>query len=146
MEAGTTSRETIMGVVKPILLTAILMSVFLCTNALAQQDQPAAPAAKAEKPAKPPPPDPKKLHKRRAVVQQTYGMPAPAAPVDIYRPALNPPPSLGLPPAGPVILQGCASGVCSDPSGARLNGGVGTTLLDSKGRTCVQGPVAAQCF
>ena len=128
-----------MALIKPILLTAILMSVFVCTNALAQAP-PVLP--QPDKAARTDRPDPKKLHKRRAVVQQTYSMPPAAPPVDTYRGALIPPPPAALSlPSGPLILNGH-----HDPSGARLNGGIGTTLLDSNGKQCVPGPVAAQCF
>jgi hypothetical protein len=43
-------------------------------------------------------------------------------------------------------MNGCDAGGCNDASGARFNGGVGTTLIGPQGQLCTKGPVTAQCF
>jgi hypothetical protein len=90
----------------------------------------------------------KKPLKRRAVTQVI---------TPSYRPTLTPVdpaprPTFGLPaaampaaPTGPVQLN-CNAGGCTDASGTRYNGGVGTTLIDGNGRTCTRVGTTAQCF
>ena len=141
----------IMGILKPVLILAILSSVFLCSNAWAAGEAPprvgavrdeAGPARDAPK---------KKPPKRRAVRQIIDGMPVPAAPPPAYAPQLNPPPAGTRPmpspiaPA-PVILNSCNGGACTDAGGARYNGGVGSSLLSPEGRLCNHHGVTIQCF
>ena len=110
---------------------------------LAQSAPERAPTPQADQLVKHPPLDRRKLHKRRAVAQTTQSMPPAAPPLPSYRPLPMP---QAMPPPGPVILNGCIGATCTDANGARLQGGVGTTLLDDKGHPCVRGPVTAQCF
>ena len=107
----------------------------------------APPKAKDAKPVKPPP-------KRRAVWQVIEPVrPIGSAAPEPYRPTLTPPaPTVPLPsaiapprPPGPVQLN-CDAAGCTDMNGARYQGGVGTTLLDSQGRTCTRMGTTAQCF
>lgn len=104
------------------------------------------------KPVKPldPPPGSKKPVKRRAVAAQLDdGLNPPA-----YRPRLAPvvpmPPVPGtaMPspvPSGPVILNGCPGGACTDHSGARYNP-VGTTLISPQGRMCSNNGISVSCY
>ncbi|MES2317506.1 MAG: hypothetical protein V4631_08410 [Pseudomonadota bacterium] len=138
-----------MGILKPVLVLAILSSVLLCNNAWATSPPPrigAVPdAPKAtSKPLAPAPA--KKPPKRRAVRQIIDGTPAPLPPV-VYGPQLSPAPPIGLPPPpSPLILQNCQGGSCSDANGTRYHGGIGNTLLSPQGRVCSDNGLAVQCF
>lgn len=143
-----------MGILKPVLILAILSSVFLCSNAWAttppprvgavpDQAQPApAPAAQAgvDKPVK-------KTIKRRSVRQNIDATPRVSVP-QAYGPQLAPPlPQAGVPPPpAPLMLNGCNGGVCLDANGRQYHGGVGTTLLSPEGRVCSNNGIAVQCF
>lgn len=144
-----------MGIVKPVLTIAILMSSLICNNAWAGQAAPA-PAPEPElKQNKPTPP--KKPIKRRAVQQVIDGMPAPPAP-QVYGPRLSAPtpPATYAPilpstvPSGmaplPAVLNRCDAGGCTDTAGARYNNGVGTTLLSPQGRLCSNNGLTVSCF
>lgn len=151
-----------MGILKPVLMLAILSSFMVCNNAWATEPPPrvgatrdAAPAASPEahpeargeargEPAAPK----KKPAKRRAVRQLLDDAPAPV----VYSPRLDravPPAMRPLPspvPAAPQVLNGCNGGACTDAAGARYHGGVGTTLLSPQGRVCSNNGITVQCF
>lgn len=104
------------------------------------------------KPVKPidPPPGSKKPVKRRAVAAQLDDGMNPT-----YRPTLAPvapmpkmaPHQAGVPvvPPGPVILNGCPNGACTDQSGQRYNP-VGTTLISPQGRMCSNNGISVSCY
>jgi hypothetical protein len=131
--------------------TALLLALSLAAaGARAQQQEPAAPPAatesSADAPAKPEVPPKRKPIKRRSVQQVIE--PTPRIVTDGYRPTLEvrPPAAVPAPVPGPVRMNGCDAGGCNDASGARFNGGVGTTLIGPQGQLCTKGPVTAQCF
>ena len=137
-----------MGILKPVLILAILSSALLCNNAWATTPPPRVGATPEAKPDSAPvqKTPARKPVKRRAVRQIIDGTPPPAAAPQVY----HPPP--GLPPVGvapqpsPLILNGCTGGVCTDVNGAQYHGGVGTTLIGPQGRVCSNNGVTAQCF
>jgi hypothetical protein len=156
-----------MAILKPVLMLAILSSVMVCSNAWATERPPrigatapvANPETKADtkadakvapqteaKPAANT--SGKKPAKRRAVRQILDDTPPPV----VYSPRLNPAVPVGVQPlpapvpASPHILNGCNGGACTDASGARYHGGVGTTLLSPEGRMCSNNGVTVQCF
>jgi hypothetical protein len=95
-----------------------------------------APAAPAKKPAK-----------RRAVRQILDDEVRSAAPSAVYAPQLTHPGAVVQPmsgPASPVILN-CVGASCADASGARFNGGIGTTLISPQGKLCVDNGLTVQC-
>jgi hypothetical protein len=135
-----------------------LLALLACTSGMAQDAPPA--ARQPEPEAVPLKPDParlkKPLPKRRSVQQRIETMPAsPPIVTDGYRPTLHPQPpraplpsvqaATGMPPA-PAQINSCDGGGCIDTSGARYNGGVGNTVLDSQGRNCTRTGVNVQCF
>lgn len=107
------------------------------TDAKGQPIKPAEPPAARKKPVK-----------RRAVsAQLDDGMNPP-----VYRPRLAPVvpmPSLPTPssavPSGPVILNGCPGGHCTDRAGQRYNP-VGTTLISPQGRLCNNNGISVSCY
>ena len=120
--------------------------------------KPAPPAAPAraqdgeeveQQPASPKPPV------RRAVPAVIESV-TPARP-PVYGPVLTPlpapagtqRPNPGVPapslPSGPPVLNSCDAGGCTDTSGGRFNGGVGTTLIGPQGQACVRGAAGIQC-
>lgn len=138
-----------MGILKPVLMLAILGSVLVCNNAWATEPPPrvgatriAAPAQAAAAPALPK----KKPVKRRSVRQVPQELPPVGAP-RVHGPGLP-----ALAPAGvaplpsPLILNGCPDGACTDAAGKRYQGGVGTTLLSPEGRVCSNNGITVQCF
>jgi hypothetical protein len=137
-----------MPILKPILMLAILSSVMVCNNAWATEPPPREGAPRAE--AKPAPDTPKKKPaKRRAVRQNLDDAPAPARVVSRARPTPAAPVGvqpLPSPVAAPQILNGCPGGACTDATGARYHGGVGTTLLSPQGRMCSNNGITVQCF
>jgi hypothetical protein len=124
----------------------LLMSV-LIASANAQSWGPALETGKAVKaepvkklPLKSPP-------KRRAVRAEPITMPAaPQVRSTVAVPTtVVPAPVVAVPPA-PIPLTACdAAGNCRDASGRQLHGGVGNTLLDANGRTCVRQGAFVQC-
>ena len=85
--------------------------------------------------------------KRRAVQAQQGDNTA-----TTYRSTLAvPPPALRAPmpqstlPPGPVVLNGCTGGHCSDQSGQRYNP-VGTTLVSPQGRLCSNNGISVSCY
>jgi hypothetical protein len=144
-----------MGILKPVLILAILSSALLCTPAWATEPPPRAGAVRDEvKPAPPARPGKetpnKKPAKRRAVHQIIDGMPAPAPP-QAYGPTLNPAPAIAQPmaspvPPGPAIGNGCTGPACLDAGGGSYKGGVGTTLISPQGRLCSNNGMTVQCF
>ena len=139
-----------MGILKPVLILAILSSALLCNNAWATTPPPrvgATPDVAQPEPKPDSAPAPaKQAAKRRAVRQIIDGTPPPAPAPQVY----HAPP--GLPPVGvtpspsPLILNGCTGGVCIDADGAQYHGGVGTTLIGPQGRVCSNNGVTTQCF
>jgi hypothetical protein len=147
------------------ILTPLLALVFLAGPASAhqapcdQQKKAAEARPDARAAAKAPP-------KRRAVRQVIEPTPRIAAPVtEAYRPSLTPPypastmagvpgaaspmPSSMPPPTvppPPVQVGTCGAGGCTDTSGTRYTGGVGTTVLDPQGRNCTRTGTTIQCF
>ncbi|MES2016672.1 MAG: hypothetical protein V4484_09260 [Pseudomonadota bacterium] len=137
-----------MGILKPVLIVAILSSAFLCNNAWATAPPPRV-GATAELPKAANQPDAvkapaKKPLKRRAVRQIIDGTPAASIPPPPIVPLL-PPPRGVPPPVTPQILN-CSSVACLDANGALYHGGVGTTLLGPQGRVCSNNGIAVQCF
>lgn len=141
-----------------ILIPALALSI--CAYALAQDAPATAAAPPAQQQALPLQPDPtllkKPLPKRRSVQQRIESMPAsPPIVTDGYRPTLHPQPPrtpsasvqgvTGVAPA-PAQINRCDGGGCIDASGARYNGGVGNTVIDSQGRNCTRTGVNVQCF
>jgi hypothetical protein len=133
--------------------TALLLALSLAVAGVrAQQEAAEAPAAKAASAgavSKQAPP-PKSKPTRRRSVQQIIE-PTPPIVTDGYRPTLVAPAPSALPapvptPSGPVRMNSCDAGGCTDTSGARYNGGVGNTLIGPQGQVCTKGVVGAQCF
>lgn len=135
-----------MGILKPVLMLAILSSVMVCTNAWATEPPPRVGAEATPKPA--PDTPKKKPAKRRAVRQHLDDTPAPVN----YSPRPTPAAPVGVQPLQspvappPQILNGCPGGACTDATGARYHGGVGTTLLSPEGRVCSNNGITVQCF
>jgi hypothetical protein len=143
-----------MDYLKPA-LTALLLAMSLASAGVGAQERTQtapsaaqAPAAKTEPgpDAKPAVPPKRKPIKRRSVQQVIE--PTPRIVTDGYRPTLEvrPPSALPAPVAGPVRMNSCDAGGCTDTSGARFNGGVGNTLIGPQGQLCTKGVVNAQCF
>ncbi|MDP3672028.1 MAG: hypothetical protein Q8R69_20355 [Telluria sp.] len=90
--------------------------------------------------------------KRRSVQQVVESMPpAPPPPIQPARPALQgapPLPAARLPvvPPGPVQINSCDAGGCTDINGQRYNGGVGNAGVDGQGRLCTRSGSTMQCF
>jgi hypothetical protein len=145
-----------MAILKPVLILAILSSALLCSNAWATEPPPrvgavpdrAAPVAKP--PAKPAATPARKPLKRRAVRQilddDIVRRPAPPVLVAPLAPPVGVQPQPWTLPPGPQVLNGCNGGACTDASGARYQGGVGTTLLSPQGRVCSNNGITVQCF
>ena len=145
-----------MGILKPVLILAILSSALLCNNAWATEPPPRV-GSVPDRPASVPKPaeqiqdkkstkkPAKKPVKRRSVQQIVAPTPPPLAPV--YSPRLNlPGPPAAQPLLSPQVLNGCNGGACTDASGQQYHGGVGTTLLSPQGRVCSNNGVTVQCF
>jgi hypothetical protein len=140
-----------MGILKPVLILAILSSALLCSNAWAVDPPPRVGAVPDEaRPAvKPDAKAPRKPVKRRAVRQilddDKVRIPSPPAfiPNPVAPGAYQPMPSAVPPPA---VLNGCNGGACTDANGQRYHGGVGTTLLSPQGRVCSNNGITVQCF
>ncbi len=151
-----------MSIVTPATVLCALSALW-CMPALSQQAaRPSSPAvaSAASKPA--PPAIRKPPVRRRAVHQVIDGMPAPAAP-PAYGPRLDAGPQAGAPAMpngmtapvpgawsapvapGPVVLNRCDAGGCTDTGGARYNGASGT-LLSPQGRPCVSNGVSVTCL
>lgn len=153
-----------MGILKPVLMLAILSSVMVCNNAWATDPPPRVGATRSEPavapkvPPKVPPKAPpqaepaaqphapgKKPVKRRCTRQIPYEM-APVTAPPVSAPRLNPAPAGAAPLPSPLILNGCPGAGCTDSSGARYQGGVGNTLLGPDGRACSNNGITVQCF
>ena len=143
----------IMNILKPVLLSAIISAAMLANVVAASERPPRIGEEKivAKKPAeaKAAPEVPaKKPVKRRAVRQILDDDIRPAAAPAVYAPTLKQPeagrPIHGIPPA-PANIQ-CVGASCTDSSGARFNGGVGTTLISPQGKLCNNNGLTVQCF
>jgi len=89
--------------------------------------------------------------KRRSVQQVVESMPPASPPTQPARPALQnapPLPAARLPavPPGPVQINSCDPGGCTDINGQRYNGGVGNAAVDGQGRLCTRSGSTMQCF
>lgn len=89
--------------------------------------------------------------KRRSVQQVVESMPPAPPPIQPARPALQgapPLPAARLPvvPPGPVQINSCDAGGCTDINGQRYNGGVGNAGVDGQGRLCTRSGSTMQCF
>lgn len=90
--------------------------------------------------------------KRRSVQQVVESMPpAPPPLTQPTRPTLHsapPLPAARLPavPPGPVQINSCDAGGCTDINGQRYNGGVGNASVDGQGRLCTRSGSTMQCF
>jgi hypothetical protein len=127
-----------MNILKPMLLSAMVATAMLGNLAAAERpprvgEEKIVP--KKEKVAKP--------VKRRAVRQVLDDDVRPAAPATVPPPAIARP-MPGVPPA-PVTLN-CMGSTCTDASGGRFNGGVGTTLISPSGKLCSNNGMTVQCF
>lgn len=116
------------------------------TPAKVKQHRPGA-RRKAAKPAHRAAPAKKPARRRAVAAQLDDGLQPPA-----YRPRLGmvaPMPALpaapGDPGPGPVILNGCPSGACTDQSGARYNP-VGSALISPQGRLCSNNGIGLSCY
>jgi hypothetical protein len=151
----------VMSVLKPVLILAILSTAMLYSNSLATTppprvgstpDAPKTEEAKADvkAPAKPAQPTPKKPIKRRAVTQLIDPVPRVVSPT-VYGPVLTTP-HVGIQPLpsplapAPQVLNGCPGGACTDSTGARYTGGVGSVLISPEGRACSNNGITVQCF
>jgi hypothetical protein len=141
-----------MHYLKPTLTALILVSTLLAAGSVARQRAPdRAPAAAGAPPAhaKPLPPKPPP---RRSVPQVIATMPAPPpVATEGYRPSLAPGPAASLPSraapaAGPVHLNSCDPGGCTDSGALRYNGGVGNAAVGPQGQLCTRSPAGMQCF
>ena len=109
---------------------------------------PVAPGAKkvarpaVEAPARPQKP----LPKRRAVRHEPFTMPAaPQVRTTVAIPTTPvPQPVVAVPPAP--IPAVCDAAGCRDAPGQLMHGGVGNTLIDRNGRTCVRHGAFVQCM
>lgn len=160
-----------MSSLKPILIPAIVLSALLGSHAWAvdpparvgsvrDAPKPAAPPVQADPdpgarpdaakaaPAAPKKP-PAKAPKRRSVYQTIDPVPRVQSPT-VYGPVLGPPAgaqTMPTPvPPNPAILNGCNGGACTDQSGARYRGGVGSVLISPEGRACSSNGITVQCF
>jgi hypothetical protein len=131
--------------------TALLLALSLAVACVPAQPQeldqsPAEQAATPKAPAKPVPAPNCKPTRRRSVQQIIE--PTPRIVTDGYRPTLvvRPPAALPAPVPGPVRMNSCDAGGCTDTSGARFNSGTGATLTGPQGQLCTRGVVNAQCF
>lgn len=86
---------------------------------------------------------------RRSVYQIIDSVPRVQSPT-VYGPVLGPPAGVQTMPSpvppNPVILNGCNGGACTDQSGARYRGGVGSVLISPEGRACSSNGITVQCF
>lgn len=104
--------------------------------------------AARKKPAQTPP---KKVVKRRSVYQIIDPVARIQSP-PVYGPVLAPASTFGVQPlpapvpGSPLILNGCNGGACTDASGARYHGGVGSVLISPEGRACSHNGITVQCF
>lgn len=134
-----------MGILKPVLMLALFSSVLVCNNAWATEPPPRV-GATADT-ARPGPDLPKKKPIKRRSVRQIPQDTPPVPPPLVYGPRLNPAAPAAMPALpSPLILNGCPAGACTDASGARYHGGVGTTLLGPQGRVCSDNGITVQCF
>ena len=76
-----------------------------------------------------------------------------SAPLRVDPVAVAPAAPLPLPPArplapnpGPVHINSCLGGACTDTNGASYNTGVGNAAVDSQGRLCTRTANTIQCF
>lgn len=149
-----------MGILKPVLILAILSSALLCNNAWATEPPPRVGSVPDRPASMPKPADPaaeqgpdkktakkpaKKPIKRRSVQQIIDPTPPPLPPVTSPRLNLPAPPAAQPLPA-PLILNGCNGGACTDANGQQYHGGVGTTLLSPQGRVCSNNGITVQCL
>ncbi|MES3022251.1 MAG: hypothetical protein V4857_11790 [Pseudomonadota bacterium] len=115
----------------------------------------AVPAPKAEaQPAQQPPgtsapykaAPPKKAPPRRRPTRQDIITMPPAAPIvgAPFRPSVLPPAHAA--PSGPVQINSCDAGGCTDTNGVRYNGGAGNAALNPQGRLCTTNGATVQCF
>ena len=65
---------------------------------------------------------------------------APAAPLPL------PPTRPAAPDPGPVQINSCLGGTCTDTNGATYNTGVGNAAVTSQGRLCTRSGNTMQCF
>lgn len=82
---------------------------------------------------------------RRSVEQRIATVPevAPSPPL----PLAPPPPAQPLPSAaGPVQINSCLGGTCTDTAGSTYNTGVGNTAVNNAGRLCTRSGNTMQCF
>lgn len=93
--------------------------------------------------------------RRRSVQQVIDAMPAAAPPAsEPYRPTLHsapPSPEARLPappgvPPGPVQINSCDAGGCTDIDAIRYNSGVGNAAVTGQGRLCIRSGSTMQCF
>jgi hypothetical protein len=142
-----------MNILKPVFLSVIAAAALIGNVATASERPPRVGEEKIvpKKPADPktaPEASAKKPIKRRAVRQVLDDDIRPAAPAAVYAPTLTPPvaerPVHGVPP-GPVNLN-CVGATCTDSTGGRFNGGVGTTLISPQGKLCNNNGLTVQCF
>jgi hypothetical protein len=138
-------------------LTALVLALSLASAGVRAQEQVQTAPPVAQEPAATPETNPdakpaqaqkRKPIKRRSV-QQIIG-PTPPIVTEGYRPSLTVPPPAAMPapsaPApGPVRMNSCDAGGCTDTSGARYNG-AGSTVIGPQGQLCTKGVVNAQCF
>lgn len=122
------------------------------TDSAARQGANAAPINTLQRRAKKPPKQPPaKPIKRRSVYQHIDPVPRVNSPMG-YGPVLTPSASAGVQPipmpvpGSPVILNNCNGGACTDSSGARYRGGVGSVLISPEGRACSNNGITVQCF
>ena len=113
--------------------------------------RPGAKAASKKAVQTPPAKPPKQPIKRRSVYQHIDPVPRVNSPM-VYGPVLTPPAPVGVQPipmpvpGSPVILNNCNGGACTDSSGARYRGGVGSVLISPEGRACSNNGITVQCF
>jgi hypothetical protein len=128
---------------------AVMTALMACAGAWAQEAPASAPTPAAREQASVPgvkPPPKRKPTKRRSVQQVVE--PTRRIVTEPYRPTLDVRPTAPLPQTipGPVRMNSCDGGGCTDVNGNRFNGGVGTTLIGPQGQLCNKGLVNAQCF
>ena len=118
-----------MGYLKAILFTGLALTALVCADAYAEPADETHPC-----PAKKPP------LKRRAVAQTIIEMPRPPVP-NQPRPIV-PLPVLPVAP-GPVPLNHCDAGGCSDSAGQRYE--PGQVTVTPQGKTCLRNGAWVQC-
>lgn len=95
-------------------------------------------------------PKKKPLKPRRSVPQIVDSVPSAARPVGVQPiplPAQHAIPApVTIPGPTTFIPSGCQGAACTDSSGNRYQGGVGTTLIGPEGRLCSHNGVTVQCF